>query len=51
MPIEVKDLNGGVGVSITGRGVITEKEYVDALTKHLTLDSRKLRKYRYFLTD
>jgi hypothetical protein len=30
MPILIRDLNGGVGVSVTGWGVITEKEYVDA---------------------
>ena len=51
MPILVRDLNDGVGVSITGWGVITEKEYVDALTKHLTQDSHKFKKYRYCLAD
>jgi hypothetical protein len=51
MPIEIRDLNGGVGVAITGRGVITEKVYVDALTKHLTQDIHKFKQYRYCLTD
>jgi hypothetical protein len=51
MPIEMRDLNGGLGVFFAGRGVITEKEYVDAFTKHLTQDDHKLRKYRYCFSD
>jgi hypothetical protein len=51
MPILLRDLAGGLGVSFTGYGVITEEEYVDALTKHLTQDSHKLKKYRYCLAD
>ena len=51
MPILVIDVNGGVGVSITFWGVVTDKEYVDALTKHLTQDNYKFRKYRYCLSD
>lgn len=51
MPVEVKDLHGGVGVSITGRGVVTEKEYVDAFERYLAQDNQKLEKYRYCLAD
>jgi hypothetical protein len=51
MPILIRDLNGGVGVSVTGWGVITEKEYVDALRKNLTQDNHKFKKYRYCLSD
>ena len=51
MPIEIRDVSDGLGVLITGRGLITEKEYVDVLTKHLTQDSHKLKKYRYCFAD
>ncbi|MFC1844448.1 hypothetical protein ACFLZ5_06615 [Thermodesulfobacteriota bacterium] len=51
MPILVRDVNGGLGVSILGWGEVTEKEYVDAFTKHLTQDSHKLIKYRYCIAD
>jgi hypothetical protein len=51
MSFEIRDLNGGVGVIITGEGVVTEKEYVDVLVKHLTQDETKFKKYRYSLSD
>ena len=51
MPIEANDLNGGLGVSFTARGVVTEDEYVDTLRKHLTQDKHKFEKYRYCIAD
>ena len=51
MPIDIKDLDGGVGVIITGEGFVTEKEWVDALVEHLTQDQNKFKKYRYSLSD
>ena len=51
MPIEIRDVSDGLGVLFTGRGLITEKEYVDVFTKHLTQDSHKLKKYRYCFSD
>jgi hypothetical protein len=51
MPIERRDVSDGLGVLITGRGLITEKEYVDVFTKHLTQDSHKLKKCRYCFSD
>ena len=39
MPVEIRDVSDGLGVLITGRGLNTEKEYVDVFTKHLTQDS------------
>jgi aconitase A len=51
MPIEVKNVNGGIGVSIVGRGVVTEREYLHTLRKHLTQDPEKFKKYRYSLSD
>ena len=49
MPIDIKDLDGGIGVSITGHGTLTDGEYLDALKKHLTQD--KFKKYKYSLAD
>jgi hypothetical protein len=51
MPIEAKDLNGGLGVSFTAVGVVTEDEYVNTLRKHLSQDKHKLMKYRYCIAD
>ena len=51
MPILVRDLNNGLGVSMTGWGDVTEKEYIDTFTKHLTQDKYKLKKYRYCIAD
>ena len=51
MPILARDVNGGLGVSITGWEVVTEKEYVDGFTKHLTQEPHKLIKYRYCIAD
>lgn len=51
MPIEIKDCDGGIGVVIEFRGIVTDKEYVDALKTHLTQDKDKFKKYRYSLND
>ena len=51
MPMEIGDLDGGLGNLIIGRGVVTEEELVDALKGHLTQDKEKFKKYRYSLTD
>ena len=51
MPIEMKDADNGLGIIVTGRGVITENEYVGSYTRHLTQDRDKLKNYRYNLND
>jgi hypothetical protein len=51
MPIEVRDLDEGVGILIVGTGIVTDKEYVDAHKKYLMQDEDKLKKYRYSLSD
>ena len=51
MPIEIRDLDGGLGNIILGRGTVTEAEYVDVLKKHLTQDKAKFKKYRCSLID
>ena len=51
MPIEIRDLGGGVGNIIIARGIVTDEELVEVLKKHLTQDKEKLGKYRYSLLD
>ena len=51
MPIEVRYLNGGLGVFFAGHGVITGKEYIDVVTKHPEQDENKLKKYKYSFSD
>jgi hypothetical protein len=51
MPIEIKDSDGDLGNIIIIRGIVKEKEIVDALKKHLTQDKEKFKKYKYSLSD
>jgi len=51
VPVEVRDVNGGQGVVITGTGVITEADYIEAMIPHLTQDEDKFSQYRYSLSD
>jgi hypothetical protein len=51
MPVEVTDLDGGLGNLIVGWGEVTEREYVEALTRHFKQDEDKFSKYRYSLSD
>jgi hypothetical protein len=51
MPIDIKDSDNGLGVIFTGRGIVTENEYLDIYKKHLTQDQDKFQKYRYSLND
>jgi len=51
MPIEIKDVDGGLGNLIIGSGVVTGEEYVNAIKKHLSQDKEKFKKYRYSISD
>lgn len=51
MPIEIKDVNGGLGCILLAIGVVEKKEYIDAMRKHLTQDTEKFKRYRYNLAD
>jgi len=51
MPIEIKDLDGGLGVLIFGTGVVSNDDYVDKHKKHLLQNKDKFNKYRYSLSD
>jgi len=51
MPLEIRDVADGVGVVITGKGMLAEKEWLDCFIEHLTQDRNKFRKYRYSLSD
>ena len=51
MPIEINDLDNGLGNLIEGRGFVTRQEYIDALSRHLKQDHEKLNRYRYSISD
>jgi len=51
MPIEIKDCDGGIGVRLVFQGVVSDKEYLESLERHLTQDNERFKKYRYSLTD
>ncbi len=51
MPIELKDTDKGLGVLITGSGIVTANEYINNFTRHLTQNRDKFRSYRYSLDD
>jgi len=51
MPIEIKDVENGLGNLIIVNGVVTEIEFVEALQRHLTQNPEKFRRYRFSLTD
>ena len=51
MPIDIKDLDNEQGVIILGYGILTGKEYINALKSHLSQSDAKFKKYRYSLSD
>ena len=51
MPIEIKELDGGLGIFIRGWGISIEGELINELKKYLMQDKEKLKKYRYSLSD
>ncbi len=51
MPIEIRDLDDGIGTIIFGSGVLGGEEYVNAVITHLTQDRAKSKKYSYWLAD
>jgi len=44
MPVETKNVNDGIGVIITGHGFVSDQEYVETLSKHLTQDQDQFKK-------
>ena len=51
MPIDINDCDGGIGVRLVFRGIVTDQEYLESLKRHLTENNEKFKKYRYSLTD
>ena len=51
MPIEIKNIDNGIGNIIVGRGAISEDEIVTALRYHLTQDEAQFKKYKYSLSN
>jgi hypothetical protein len=51
MPIEIRDVDDGLGTFITGTGVIAGNDYLKAFHKQLTQPTEKRMKYLYSLSD
>jgi hypothetical protein len=51
MAIKTIDIDGGKGVLFVGRGLVTDKEFVDIYKAHLTQNEKKFSRYRYSLSD
>lgn len=51
LPIELRTLDGGRGVSIRGGGTLTDAEFVSAHQSILSLDETTFRSRRYWLGD
>ena len=51
MPLEIRDVDGGLGNIITGSGDLAEDEILAAYEKHFAQDAEKYAKYHYTLAD
>jgi len=51
MPINIKECDGGIGILIESRDMVTDEELIDSLEKPLTHDWEKFKTYRYILVD
>lgn len=51
MPINIRDVDGGLGVLITATGILTDDEFTKAIRQHLAQDQEKYRRYRFCLAD
>ena len=51
MPIEITDIDGGLGNIIRGYGAITGDEYLSQIKEHLHQDKSTFERYKYSLAD
>lgn len=51
MPIEISDWDDGCGNVIEGRGVVTDREFIDSLKPHLAQDRSNFKDHKYILID
>ena len=51
MPIEIKNCDGGNGIVIVIKGLVTDQELINAFEVHLTQDTEKFKRYKYILFD
>jgi hypothetical protein len=51
MPVEITDVDDGLGNLITATGVVTDDEYVESCRRHLTQDPARFARYRFSLAD
>jgi len=48
--MEIRELDGDIGVLISGDGTVTDDEYLSAMEKHLS-NRERLRKCKYSISD
>lgn len=51
MPVEIRDLDGGLGNLVLGSDALDDKEFLGTIRKHLMQDETKFMKYRYSICD
>jgi hypothetical protein len=51
MPIQIKDCDAGLGVIIASQGMLTDRELLNTLKKHLIHEKEKYKTYHYILFD
>jgi len=51
MPIEAREIDGGLGSVVCAEGVLTDEEFIDCYTEFFAQPEDKLRAYRYNFSD
>ena len=51
MPMQIVDLDDGLGVLIKGTGTLTSEEYFNTIYTHLSKPEQVLKKYIYTISD
>jgi len=51
MPVNITELDNGLGNLIKGEGFVTGKEFFDTLSEHVSKPEEQLKKYIYSISD
>jgi len=51
MPVNITELDGGLGNLIKGEGCVTGEEFFNALSEHASKPEQQLKKYIYSISD
>ena len=51
MPIEIQDLDGGLGSFVCATGVLNDEEFIDCYTAYFAQPEDKIEAYRYNFSD